>query len=171
MSFHLARRFWSPPELQRFKSILNGPVRHAGTTSYGHENSKDTAAKHEKSINQVILLGRVGADPQKRGSSDHPVVIFSLATNTPYDGGDSDLLKQKTDWHRVCVFKPSLRDMVYQYMTKGNRVLVQGRISYSTMRDENGDKTNTVTSIIANDVTFVSSERVKDTEVQEEMNI
>ncbi len=65
-----------------------------------------------------------------------------------------DLL-QKTDWHRVCVFKPYLRDTVYRYMNKGQRVLVQGRVTYGEVKDENGVG-HITTSIIADDVTFFS---------------
>jgi len=106
----------------------------------------------EKTINQVMLLGRVGADPQKRGTQEHPVVVFSLATHANYQYGTGDLL-QKTDWHRVCVFKPFLRDTVYKYMNKGQRVLVQGRITYGEVKSEDGTSHMT-TSIIADDVTF-----------------
>jgi len=63
---------------------------------------------------------------------------------------------QKTDWHRVCVFKPTLRDSVYKYLTKGQRVHVQGRISYGEIKDENS-KPVTVTSIIADEVIFFSN--------------
>ncbi|KAJ8675584.1 hypothetical protein QAD02_011370 [Eretmocerus hayati] len=109
----------------------------------------------EKSINQVMLLGRVGADPQKRGNEEHPVVVFSLAThlNYKYDGGD---VMQKTDWHRVCVFKPTLRENVYNYLRKGQRVMVNGRLSYGELKDEDGNVRNS-TSIIADDVVFFQS--------------
>jgi len=114
----------------------------------------------EKTMNQVTLLGRVGADPQKRGTQEHPVVVFSLATHANYQYNSGDLL-QKTDWHRVCVFKPYLRDTVYKYMNKGQRVLVQGRITYGEVKGEN-DQTHIATSIIADDVTFFSKSPQED---------
>ncbi|XP_039294682.1 single-stranded DNA-binding protein, mitochondrial [Nilaparvata lugens] len=115
-------------------------------------DDSDYAPRVEKSINHVTLLGRVGADPQKRGTEQHPVVVFSLATNTnyKYDSGD---FGQKTDWHRICVFKPSLRDTIYSYLKKGQRVHVTGRLSYGEIRDEQGTA-RTATSIIADDVIF-----------------
>ncbi|XP_046394083.1 single-stranded DNA-binding protein, mitochondrial [Ischnura elegans] len=110
------------------------------------------STKVEKTINQVTLLGRVGADPQKRGTEQHPVVIFSLAThqNYKYDTGD---LMQKTEWHRVVVFKPALRESVYQYLSKGQRVYVSGRLTYGEVKDESG-ATRTTTAVVADDVIF-----------------
>ncbi|KAL6256058.1 hypothetical protein P5V15_013294 [Pogonomyrmex californicus] len=106
----------------------------------------------EKTINQVTLLGRIGADPQRRGTSEHPVVIFSIATHTNYKHGTADFM-QRTDWHRVCVFNPNLRETVSQYLKKGQRVMINGRISYSEYKDPSGNLVSS-TSIIADDVIF-----------------
>ncbi|XP_070156801.1 single-stranded DNA-binding protein, mitochondrial [Polyergus mexicanus] len=108
--------------------------------------------KIEKTVNNVVLLGRVGAEPQKRGSTEHPVIIFSLATHTNYKYGTGDFM-QRTEWHKICVFKPSLRDAVYNYLRKGQRVMINGRISYSEFKDEEGNLRPS-TAIIADDVIF-----------------
>ncbi|XP_011152144.1 single-stranded DNA-binding protein, mitochondrial [Harpegnathos saltator] len=113
---------------------------------------RNEATKIEKSVNSVTLLGRVGADPQKRGTTEHPVVIFSLATHTNYKYETGDFM-QKTDWHKVCVFKPNLRDAVYNFLKKGQRVMVNGRISYSEFKDEEGNSRPS-TAVIADDVIF-----------------
>ena len=69
------------------------------------QQQPDQDRGHEKCVNSVTLLGRVGIDPQLRGSEEHPVVIFSLATNLRYrPGGDGDYAT-KTDWHNVAVFR------------------------------------------------------------------
>ena len=68
---------------------------------------------------------------------------------------------QKVDWHRICVFKPYLRDSVYRYLSKGQRVLVQGKISYGEVKDESGNS-QTVTSIIADDVLFLQKSGSRD---------
>lgn len=71
-------------------------------------------------MNQVLLLGRVGGDPVLKGTDVHPVVIFSLATNSNYKvASEGGLMKQKTDWHRVSLFKPYLRDLALANMRKG----------------------------------------------------
>lgn len=64
--------------------------------------------------------------------------------------------KEIVDWHRICVFKPSLREMVYNYMKKGQRVFVSGKINYGEITNQTGDKVST-TSIIADDVIFFNS--------------
>lgn len=113
---------------------------------------KNEATKIEKTVNNVTLLGRVGAEPQKRGTTEHPVVIFSVATHTNYKYETGDFM-QRTDWHKVCVFKPNLRDAVYNYLRKGQRVMINGRISYSEFKDEEGNSRPS-TAIIADDVIF-----------------
>lgn len=60
---------------------------------------------------------------------------------------------QRTDWHKICVFKPNLRDAIYNYLKKGQRVMVNGRISYSEFKDENGNL-HPSTAIIADEVIF-----------------
>lgn len=61
---------------------------------------------------------------------------------------------QKVDWHRVCVFKPNLRDIVFTYLKKGQRVYVSGRVTYGDVTDEATGRRTTLTSIIADDVIF-----------------
>uniref|UniRef100_A0A182VXF0 Single-stranded DNA-binding protein n=1 Tax=Anopheles minimus TaxID=112268 RepID=A0A182VXF0_9DIPT len=109
----------------------------------------------EKTVNTVTLLGRVGADPQRRGNDAHPVVMFSVAThsNYKYDSGD---WMQKTDWHRVVVFKPGLRDAVMSYLKKGQRTMITGKITYGEITDQEGKQRGT-TSIIADDVIFLQN--------------
>lgn len=60
---------------------------------------------------------------------------------------------QRTDWHKICVFKPNLRDAVYNYLKKGQRVMINGRISYSEFKDKEGNSRPS-TAIIADDVIF-----------------
>lgn len=128
-------------------------------------------------MNTVTLLGRVGVEPQKRGSDEHPVVTFSMATHNNYryahrhcagqhvqpmylknhcirfryENGD---WSQRTDWHRIVIFKPQLRDAVMSYLRKGQRTMVSGKITYGEITDQEG-KTRLTTSIIADDVVFL----------------
>lgn len=60
---------------------------------------------------------------------------------------------QRTDWHQVAVFRPDLRENVKNYLTKGQRVLLFGKISYGEIRDKEGNLRPT-TSIVADDITF-----------------
>ncbi|XP_021191863.2 single-stranded DNA-binding protein, mitochondrial [Helicoverpa armigera] len=113
---------------------------------------RHNSQKTEKTINQVTLLGRVGADPQKRGSEEHPVINFPLATHYSYKYESGDIL-QRTDWHRISIFKPGLRDTVYKYLKKGHRVYITGKLSYGEIKMDDG-QVRSASTIIADDVVF-----------------
>lgn len=103
----------------------------------------------ERSLNRITLIGRAGSNPQLKGTVDHPVVIFSLATNS----------NSKTEWHRISVFKPNLRNMAENYIKSGNRLFVEGKLSYGHIIDASGNAVPT-TSIIAEDIVFLSRPKV-----------
>ncbi|XP_011159672.1 single-stranded DNA-binding protein, mitochondrial [Solenopsis invicta] len=140
-----------------FRTVIlqaRNQVARLNSTCYKRFSSQDLTetSNVEKCVNNVTLLGRVGADPQKRGNAEHPVVIFSLATHTNYKYETGEFM-QRTDWHKVCVFKPNLRDAVYKYLKKGQRAMINGRISYSEFQGTDGNVSSS-TSIIADDVIF-----------------
>ncbi|PKU31892.1 wee1-like protein kinase 2 [Limosa lapponica baueri] len=113
------------------------------------------------SMNRVQLLGRVGQDPiMRQVEGKNPVTIFSLATNEMWRTGDSELnqggdISQKTTWHRISVFRPGLRDVTYQYVKKGSRIYVEGKIDYGEYTDKNNVRRQ-ATTIIADNVIFLS---------------
>ncbi|NWW47960.1 SSBP protein, partial [Pedionomus torquatus] len=110
-------------------------------------------------MNRVQLLGRVGQDPVMRQvEGKNPVTIFSLATNEMWRTGDSELnqggesatsgdISQKTTWHRISVFRPGLRDVTYQYVKKGSRIYVEGKIDYGEYTDKNNVRRQATTII------------------------
>ncbi|XP_041636276.1 single-stranded DNA-binding protein, mitochondrial [Cheilinus undulatus] len=128
--------------------------------------STDTNLILERSINRVQLLGRVGQDPVMRQvDGRNPVTIFSMATNEMWRSGDSETstagdISQKTTWHRISVFKPGLRDVAYQYVKKGSRILVDGKLDYGEYVDKNQVRRQ-ATTIIADNIVFLS-ESVRD---------
>lgn len=75
--------------------------------------------------NKVILVGRVGKEPEQKQIGGKNVSNFSLATS--YGTGD----KAKTEWHQIAVWE-KLSDIAQQYVHVGDRVLIEGRISYNT---------------------------------------
>ncbi|GJQ84727.1 hypothetical protein Trydic_g21132 [Trypoxylus dichotomus] len=115
-------------------------------------STSEEPARLEKTINNVQLLGRVGSDPQLKGTKEHPVAIFSLAThsNYRYDTGE---FVQRTEWHRVVCFKPGLRETIMNFLKKGQRVHVTGKITYGEVKGEDG-KSKSTTAIQADDVIF-----------------
>lgn len=94
----------------------------------------------------------MGSDPTKRGTESHPIAVFSLATHTNYRY-DSGEFMQRTDWHRVVCFKPGLRETILNYLKKGQRVHVTGRITYGEIKGDDGT-TRATTAIAADDVIF-----------------
>ncbi|RZC14234.1 SSB domain containing protein [Asbolus verrucosus] len=130
------------------------PLRLIRQSSSTSTNEHETP-KIEKTINSVQLLGRVGGDPQRKGSEEHPMVTFSLATHTNYRYESGQFL-QRTEWHRVICFKPGLRETIMNFLKKGQRVHVSGRITYGEITGEDG-KTKTTTAITADDIIFFQS--------------
>ena len=122
-----------------------------------HEAGYEHDGATEKSINQVTLLGRVGMDPQIRGTENSPVTTFSLATNSSWKN-QNDEWNRKTEWHNVVVFKPGLRELAYGSVTKGTRLHVSGRLMYGEYMDQKGVKRQT-TSIVCEDMIFLSPKK------------
>ena len=97
-------------------------------------------------INKVILIGRVGSDPEiKVTSKDEKFAKLSLATNKKYKvGGDT---QEKTAWHMIKVFDPRLAETIEKYVTKGTMLYIEGEIDYSKYTDDSGT-TKTFTEIL-----------------------
>ena len=82
-----------------------------------------------KSLNKVMLIGNLGSDPEIRMTPNgSKVAKFSLATSRTWEGKDGSK-QEKTDWHRCTVFG-KLADVVEQWIHKGDRLYVEGRIEY-----------------------------------------
>jgi single-strand DNA-binding protein len=104
------------------------------------------------SVNKVILIGRLGKDPESsRTKSDSLVVKFTLATDRR---GQQNAEANGPDWHNVVCFGKTA-ELCERYLTKGRQVYIEGRIEYS--KYEKDGVTRYFTSIIANEVSFLSS--------------
>ena len=91
-----------------------------------------------RTVNEVILLGHVGQPPEIRStSSGARVAKLSLATNRLV--GKADAREEKTDWHRLTVLG-KLVDVVEQWVKKGDKLYIRGRIEYSQTEGDNGPK-------------------------------
>ncbi|XP_072728260.1 wee1-like protein kinase 2 isoform X2 [Ciconia boyciana] len=132
-----------------------------------HESDTVGSLVLERSMNRVQLLGRVGQDPiMRQVDGKNPVTIFSLATNEMWRTAESDVtqggdISQKTTWHRISVFRPGLRDVTYQYVKKGARLYVEGKIDYGEYTDKNNVRRQ-ATTIIADNVIFLSDGGMKE---------
>ncbi|RWD71616.1 single-stranded DNA-binding protein [Mesorhizobium sp.] len=91
------------------------------------------------SVNKVILIGHLGADPEiRRMTSGDPVVNFRLATSESWRDKNSGERKEKTEWHTVVVFNEALAKLAEQYLKKGMKVYVEGQLSTRKWEDQGG---------------------------------
>ena len=107
-----------------------------------------------KSLNKVMLIGRLGADPEIRYTADGtPVANFNLATDTPIKKGDQ--WDSETEWHRIVAWR-RLAEICNEYLSKGRQVYVEGRLRTRAWEDRDGNKRWT-TEIIARDIVLLGS--------------
>ena len=108
-------------------------------------------------VNKVILIGHLGQDPQKRQFEDgKPVANISVATSEKWTDKNTGQKTEKTEWHRV-VFFGRLAEVVGQYLTKGSKVYIEGKLQTRKWTDENGmDRYNT--EIVANHMQMLGGE-------------
>ena len=106
-------------------------------------------------INKVILIGNLGADPELRYTPNGQAVCdVRLATNESWTD-KSGQKQERTEWHRV-VFWGKPAEIVKQYMGKGQRMYIEGRLQTRSWDDKEGNKRYS-TEIVANDFMFLSS--------------
>jgi len=92
-----------------------------------------------RSLNKVMLIGNVGSDPEIRATgSGARVAKMSLATNRSWQDRSGNQ-QEKTEWHRLTFFG-KLTDIVEQWVKKGDRLYVEGRVEYSQTEGEGGTK-------------------------------
>ena len=90
-----------------------------------------------RSLNKVMLIGNLGSDPEIRTTpSGTKVAKISVATNRSFQDRTGQQ-QEKTEWHRVTFFG-KLADIVEQYVSKGDRLYVEGRLEYSQTQDDQG---------------------------------
>ena len=89
------------------------------------------------SLNKVLLIGRLGADPEvKQMVNGKSVARFSLATSNTWKDKNTGEKKEKTEWHRVVIFNEGLVKVVQQYVKKGAQVYVEGQLTTRKWKDE-----------------------------------
>ncbi len=102
------------------------------------------------SINKVILLGNLGADPELRNTnSGTSVCNFRIATSE-WDGKDKP---ERTEWHSIVVWD-KLADLCGQYLSKGRKVCIEGKLQTRKWEDREGNKRYT-TEVVAREVVFL----------------
>ena len=89
------------------------------------------------SLNKVLLIGRLGADPDiKQMVNGKSVARLSLATSNTWKDKNTGEKKEKTEWHRVVIFNEGLVKVVQQYVKKGAQVYIEGQLTTRKWNDE-----------------------------------
>lgn len=92
------------------------------------------------SINKVILIGNLGADPEIRRTQDgRPIANLTVATSESWRDKNSGEKREKTEWHRVVIFNEGLCKIAENYLKKGSKVYVEGALATRKWTDQAGN--------------------------------
>ena len=101
------------------------------------------------SLNKVLLIGRLGADPEiKQMVNGKNVARLSLATSQSWKDKNTGEKKEKTEWHRIVVFNDGLVNVVQQYLKKGAQIYVEGQLTTRKWKDEQSGQDKFSTEIV-----------------------
>lgn len=102
-----------------------------------------------KGVNKCILIGHLGQDPEIRYMpSGGAVAQFTLATSESWRDKQTGEMKEKTEWHRVCIFG-KLAEIAGEYLRKGSQVYIEGSLQTRKWQDQNGQDRYT-TEVVVN---------------------
>jgi single-strand DNA-binding protein len=91
------------------------------------------------SVNKVILIGNLGADPEIRRTQDgRPIANLRIATSESWRDKNTGERREKTEWHRVVIFNEGLCKIVEQYLKKGSKVYLEGALQTRKWQDKDG---------------------------------
>jgi single-strand DNA-binding protein len=101
------------------------------------------------SVNKVILIGNLGADPEIRRTQDgRPIANLRVATSETWRDKNSGERRERTEWHRVVVFNEGLCKIVEQYLRKGSKVYIEGQLQTREWEDQSGQKRYTTEVVL-----------------------
>lgn len=107
-----------------------------------------------KSVNKVILVGNLGKDPEVRFTGGGtPVASFSIATSSSYKDKTTGDWKETTEWHNVVAWQ-RLAEIARDYLKKGNKVYVEGRLQTRKWQDKEG-KDRYTTEVVCNELVMM----------------
>jgi single-strand DNA-binding protein len=91
------------------------------------------------SVNKVILVGNLGADPEVRRTQDgRPIVNLRVATSESWRDKNTGERREKTEWHRVVIFSEGLAKIAEQYLKKGSKIYLEGALQTRKWQDKDG---------------------------------
>ena len=101
------------------------------------------------SVNKVLLIGRLDADPEiKQMINGKSVARLSLSTSQSWKDKNTGEKKEKTEWHRIVVFNEGLVNVVQQYLKKGAQVYIEGQLSTRKWKDEKSGQDKYSTEVV-----------------------
>ena len=107
-------------------------------------------------VNQVLIIGNLGSDPEiKYTKAGDPVANLSIATSESWKDKNSGDLQEKVEWHRVVMFS-RLAEIAEQYLKKGSKVFVEGKLQTRKWQDQEG-KDRYTTEVVAKEMTMLDS--------------
>lgn len=103
------------------------------------------------SINKVILVGNVTADPETRTTqSGSKIVNFTVATNESWRDKNTGEKREKAEFHRVVIFSEGLARVAEQYLKKGSKVYLEGQLQTRSWEDQSGQKKYSTECVLQN---------------------
>ena len=103
------------------------------------------------SLNKVMLIGNLGADPGIRQTQDGKrLAQLSLATSESWKDKSTGEKKEKTSWHRIVIFNDGLAGVVESYLKKGSKVYVEGQLQTRKFTDQSGQEKYTTEVVLGN---------------------
>jgi len=101
------------------------------------------------SVNKVILIGNLGADPEVRHTQDgRPIVNLRVATSESWRDKSTGERREKTEWHRVVIFNEGLARIAEQYLRKGSKVYLEGSLQTRKWEDQSGQERYTTEVVL-----------------------
>lgn len=101
------------------------------------------------SLNKVTLIGNLGKDPEIRTTSDgKEIASFSIATSENWKDKITGERKERTEWHRVVVFKEGLVGVIKNYVKKGSKLYIEGQLQTRKWVDNNGQEKYTTEVVL-----------------------
>ena len=101
------------------------------------------------SVNKVILIGNLGADPEVRHTQDgRPIVNLRVATSDSWRDKATGERREKTEWHRVVIFNENLARIAEQYLRKGSKVYLEGALQTRKWEDQSGQERYTTEVVL-----------------------
>ena len=124
------------------------------------------------SLNKVLLIGRLGADPEvKQMVNGKSVARLSLATSNSWKDKNTGEKKEKTEWHRIVVFNEGLVNVIQQYVKKGTQLYIEGQLATRKWKDEKSGVDRYSTEVVLqgfnSTFTILSSKNSENTNLQE----